>query len=807
MFGSGQWMYSSGGGFYGTQIDGSLRFNDDDSPKLTRTPATTSNRKTWTWSGWVKRGNLSTNKILFSTDSGYNGGGIAILFDSSDRFSLYNAAKNFANVRTSAVYRDVSAWYHLVVAVDSTQATSTDRVKLYVNGEVITSFSATGGYPSLNQNTYVNDSAYAHGIGGNATSTVSSFDGYMAEINFVDGQSLDASSFGETKSGVWIPKAYSGSYGTNGFHLEFAGNANDSSGNGNNWTANNISSHDYVPDSPTNNFCTFNSVDNQGQNLSQGNLVPAGTNSWDTVRGTYAMSSGKWYWEERIGANNADHRSGISDNKFTPSLSGSGVLSVEFYNFGYARVFYEGATEQTSSGGYAGSGDVVGYALDMDNKTFKYYKNGTLYYTKNLGSNFTVVHPMTQKYYTSASIFNFGQDSTFLGNTSAGGNSDDNGYGDFKYAPPSGYLALCTANLPVAEGVDPALDNSPQDYFSTVLYSGNGVDGRSVTGVGFQPDFTWVKVRNAAGRHVLGDVVRGDDAALFTDVTDAEATTGSRIITRIPDGFTVSDGGNVNQSGETYVAWNWKANGSGVSNTDGSITSTVSANTDAGFSIVTYTGTRSSDAGETGTPTTIGHGLGKTPAMVITKARESTANARWNVWHQGYQPDQTYLNYQLWLNESSTPNNAGWQRTDTGFSTTTFCPARYSWDDVSGIDYVAYVFAEIEGFSKCGIYTGNGSTDGAFVYTGFRPAFVLIKGISSAEHWDIPIFPNDYNGTVYTLSPNLSNAERGMDQNPAIDYLSNGFKFKTSDGNYNTNGYSYIYIAFAETPFKYANAR
>jgi len=190
--------------------------------------------------------------------------------------------------------------------------------------------------------------------------------------------------------------------------------------------------------------------------------------------------------------------------------------------------------------------------------------------------------------------------------------------------------------------------------------------------------------------------------------------------------------------------------------------------------------------------------------MVITKARDSTTYGNWNVWHPGYQPDQTYLNYQLWLNLTSASNNAGWQRTDTGFTTTTFCPARYAWDDVSGIDYVAYCFAEVEGYSKFGSYTGNGNADGAFVFTGFRPAWVMVKRTDGVVSWNVADSTRSPHNLVdEQVQPNLSNAENLFFD---YDFLSNGFKIRTSDSSKNASGGTYIYMAFG-TAFKYANGR
>ena len=474
--------------------------------------------------------------------------------------------------------------------------------------------------------------------------------------------------------------------------------------------------------------------------------------------------------------------------------------------------YYKNGVQQGASGVSTTTGDVIGITFDASTNEVKWYKNNVYIVGLTLDSGYTY-QPATGSGGSPTVVANFGQDSSFAGTKTAQGNSDENGYGDFYYTPPSGFLALCTANLPEPT-ISPANDASPEDYFNTVLYSGDNTSPRSITGVGFDPEFVWVKNRTSGSYgHYLWDVVRGTDKNLRSDGTFDEAAVSAAsngiVSTNTTDGFIVKAGGsgsnNVNGTGGSYVAWNWKANGSGVSNTDGSITSTVSANTTSGFSIVTYTGTRSSDGGETGTPTTIGHGLGKVPAMVITKARESTTYSNWNVWHQGYQPDQTYLNYQLWLNLTSSANNAGWQRTDTGFSTTTFCPARYAWDDVSGIDYVAYVFAEIEGFSKFGSYTGNGSTDGPFVYTGFRPAFVMIKRTDSATDWQIGDATRDTNNLAEkSLQPNQSYAEGTVFDS---DFLSNGFKLRNSGNGMNASGGTYIYMAFAENPFKYSNAR
>ena len=593
--------------------------------------------------------------------------------------------------------------------------------------------------------------------------------------------------------------------------------------NSNNWTPNNLDYRDSVFDSPANNFAVMNALEPSSgvsATLSEGNLKTVGTTVTYSggIASTFEQSSGKWYWEVYVnsevtagsnfynfvgaatGDNNLIHN---SNNSQIPSVV-AGINGWSWEGDGTINLNGTGTTA-VSSVTAPNAGDVLGFAIDLDNGNVYFYHNGT---AQNSGSAVItgvtgLTHnPMVGVYNGSTVTFNFGQDSTFAGAKAAGAYTDSNNTGSFAYEPPSDYLALCTANLPT-----PAITDGSA-AFNTVLYTGDGTSNKSVTGTGHAPDFLWFKKRSGAESHHLGDTIRGASKRLVSNTTAAE-TTESGLVSFDSDGFTISgaSGGSTNDSGATYAAWSWKAGGTAVSNTDGSITSQVSANVDAGFSIVSYTGTRTSDAGETGTPTTIGHGLGKKPTVVITKARTSTTNMRWNVWHQGYQPDQTYLNYQLWLNTTDQSNNAGWQRTDTGFSTTTFCPARYSWDDVLGVDYISYVFADVEGYQKAGSYTGNGSADGPFVYTGFRPAWLMVKRADTAADWIIwDDKRNTYNELTKFLYPNLSVAE--ATGSGVADLLSNGFKLRNAGtANRNASGGTYIYLAFAEVPFKVANAR
>ena len=336
------------------------------------------------------------------------------------------------------------------------------------------------------------------------------------------------------------------------------------------------------------------------------------------------------------------------------------------------------------------------------------------------------------------------------------------------------------------------------DYFNTVLYTGNG-GTQTISGVGFEPDFTWIKVRSTTDSHSLQDQVRGANTILKSDSVNAEFVSGTvQISSWNSDGFALGSGdGQTNGSGQTYVAWNWLASNTTASNTDGSITSTVSVNTTSGFSIVSFVGTGSDGA-------TVGHGLGATPACIIIKNRTDSAAAFWCVYHQKSFVSQSDPGV-LYLNDT------GARSADTnvfGLSTVTidsdvFSLGNYNGSNGSGDNMIAYCFAEKQGFSKMGVYTGNGSTDGTFIYTGFKPAFVLTKWSTGSSSWyvyDNRRSDNDEgNPQDRYLRPNVANGE-GSDH-PGYDFVSNGFKNRNGDPDLNVSGRTYIYMAFAENPF------
>ena len=360
------------------------------------------------------------------------------------------------------------------------------------------------------------------------------------------------------------------------------------------------------------------------------------------------------------------------------------------------------------------------------------------------------------------------------------------------------YLPLSTANLP-DPAIDPAQGKEPTDYFNTVLYTGTG-SAQDITGVGFEPDFTWLKIRSSADNHILYDRLRGTGVLYSNSTASERDDTSTDDFTFDSDGFAFTGGwNNINGSGSTYVGWNWKANGSGVSNTDGSITSTVSANTESGFSVITWTGNGTNGA-------SVGHGLNQTPDLYIIKNRDAAET--W--WVSGYpQLSSVFSTAYKFLSLESTNalSTAGGTATTATSTTIEFTDSGAATNEGSS-DMVCYAFHSVEGFSKFSSYVGNGSADGPFVYTGFRPAFVMVKRTDTSEDWWIKdSVRGQYNPDDFNLFPNSSNAESTSNSGRYVDLLSNGFKPRGTNFGVNASGGTYIYMAFAENPFKYSNAR
>ena len=907
------------------EIERSLRFDRTSSTSLERTPSSASNRRTFTFSCWFKLGNIASSHTndyqIFGGTSGSVNDGLWI--SGSDTLFIY--FDGATRRTTNQLIRDPSAWYHVVFAIDTTQSTASNRIKLYLNGLEITSFS-TNTDPSLNYDSGVNNTTKQN-IGERIDDSY--FDGYMAEINLIDGFQYDPSYFGETDAitGQWNPKKYTGSYGTNGFYLNFSDNSGttattlgkDSSGNGNNFTPNNFSvaagaGNDSLQDTPTNNFCTLNAIalgqgNEQRATLSNGNLdFTESSSSNRTAVSTFGLKTGKWYFEF------------LSTNTGTFSIGWHDMENNQgsFYrnNGSYSSSFGGGGTS-----GYASwtTNDIVGVAIDFDSGKIWYAKNNTW----QSGDPATGNSP-TNTFTTGRTLFT----EAFTDNSSGTKSGSFNfGQRAFSYTPPTGYKSICSKNLP-----NPTI-NFPDKHFDTVVYTGDGNSTGSQTVLEFQPDWLWTKVRTAAYVHLLYDSLRGAGNSKSLNLAGGYTGTGTEgsaadnasygfLNSFDANGFSYTKGAlstnYFNQSGQNYVVWNWNAGntdgktytvkvhnfsgnnryifddfqteavtldlaeggtyifnmddasnashpfmigttandnttafGSGIvykldgvvktfaqyhagfaaattrrleftipastnnlfyfcyvhsgmggqintnstlgsSNFDGSIQSTVKANTTAGFSIGLFTGT--------GANATIGHGLGAVPALVIAKSKTHADN--WFIYHKSLG-----ANAYIMLNSSSaadTSNSTVWQNVSP--TSSVFYASTGGYND-SGQTLVFYAFSEVAGYSKFGTYTGNGSTDGTFVFTGFRPSVIILKRTNSAASWVIHDNKRaGYNGDNDYLHPDLLQAESDGSTG-TLDILSNGFKLRMTAGTHNGSTDTYIYWCFAESPFKNARAR
>ena len=729
-----------------TVVD-SMLFNGIDA-YLGRTPTVAGNRRTWTFSCWTKRGRLTGSQVMFSASNTDNSQFVDVTINGSNQLELDILDNNSTRTirHTVAVFRDPSAWYHVVLAVDTTQATATDRIKLYVNNELLTTVAGTGTFPNLNAATQVNANTGSNAIGRRQGSADRYYDAYLSELNLIDGQALEPSAFGETgKFGEWLPKKYTGTYGTNGFYLEALDSADlgkDTSGNGNNWV--NSTTVVQVIDTPTDNFAVMNPLAySPSMTHSNGNLKLNGTlANWYGSPATIYVDSGKWYWETTITSRGTYSQVGLAEEDWLPNSSpGLQSNAYGYYSFN-GNAVRDGTT--TAYGATYTTGDVIGITLDYDNGEITYYKNGV-----SQGVAFTGVTekltPASALYGTATHNYNFGQL-------------------PFAYAVPTGFKALSTKNLPDATVV-------PSENFDVIL--GDGATIKDTAEAVYPTQLSWIKGLGV-NNHQLIDSVRGLDSILQCNTTSTSTTY-------------VTPVGN-------SVAWNWKA-GTEVTNNEGAIATQVSANSEAGFSIVTWTKNGGSGA------RTIGHGLGGVPQIVFFKEVDDPSNWSTYIGVTG----STTRDY-LYLNLVDAQGSDALQWDDTAPTSTEFTYNQtYSFGSGDSDTMLGYFFRSIEGYSKISTYTGNGNANGPFVYTGFRPAYVLAKRTNGEDGWYIlDAARNTFNAVNSALFANASGAENTVTNR--VDLLSNGFKLRTTSGP-NQTGATYIYMAVAEQPFKNTNAR
>ena len=772
-------------GSQGYQISRSVRLRSSASAYFNRTLTTPTDGKKWTYSVWLKRGSTigltSGADNLLATASGSVVDEVRIIHDngaSGVNDSFQYSASGFT-VKTLAVRRDPSAWCHMVVAVDTTQATAANRVRLYFNGAEMAYDTST--YPSLNATTSINSSTL-HNIGARTTGGLY-FDGYLTEINFIDGQALTPSSFGETDTitGVWKPKRYTGTYGTNGFYLNFsdpsaataAAIGKDYSGNGNNWTPNNISvaagsTYDSMLDVPTpyadggngrGNYAVLNPLgkfSTGGVTVSDGNLSSvldrSTYNNW--VPATIELpSTGKFYFEVQQTAQTG----GTGPNLGVGLINSSTPINQQTpTNYRSVRLSNGDKSSEAGAVSYGSSfalNDICQIAIDVDSGKIWFGKNGTWFASGDpvAGTNAAYTDIVSAGYKWFPAISNF------YGNTTNTANANF-GQRPFAYTPPTGFKALNTQNLP-----DSTIKKGNQ-YFDALTATGSG----SYASYNFSPDFVWLKARANATNHQLFDTSRGAGNQLSSNTTGAETANTNGLSAFVTNGYTLGS----DWTGVTHVDWLWKKGAT------------------PGFDIVTWTGT--------GANRTIAHSLGVAPKMIIAKHKDAVDN--WIVYHAslGGSPDYLWLN----LTSAKGTSSAVW---NTAPTSSVFGVGTDNLTNLSGGSYVAYLFAEVAGFSKFGSYTGNGSADGPFVFCGFRPRYVLTKSATGLESWYInDSSMNPYNVTTSILAANTSAAEA---TGSWIDILSNGFKIRYNASPFNTSGGTYIFMAFAENPFKNSLAR
>ena len=789
------------------EIERSIRLNRSDNSYLEISRSSDGNRKKWTFSTWLKvaKHGDDLRPIFAFNGTGNNRENFAFESDGKIAYQLRVSGSSKAQIVTTGRFRDPTAWYHILLIWDSDNGTSADRAIIYVNGvrQEVTTFIT----PASGSSTFIN-STTTHYI--NHDAHWDSGDYSYAETYFIDGQAYDPSFFTETDTitGQFIPKKYTSGFSGNSFYLAYTDNSNntattigkDYSGLGNNVSPQGVSvsagrHNDSLEDTPTNNYPVVNPLNSrEPDRISNGNLDIDYTDSDNNVSSvaTFAMRSGKYYFEVLLRAGSSSVLSsliGISPDSYQKlkqnnQSAWSGKDTDSGVGIDGSGAKYVDGSSSTYGSSFT-TNDIIGVAVDADAAKVAFSKNGQ--FSDGNGN-----------YNQGANVASGGQVSidgtgpyfAVFADTSSSRNpqfSINFGQRAFSHSIPSGYQKLNSQNLP-----EPTVPRG-DEYFETLLYTGQNTSSLyNVTGLEFQPDWVWGKSRNDNIEHILFDAVRGEDKQIATSGTGAEVVRSSAAYRFLSNGFAVSTVGNLNNP-VNYVAWCWDAGGSTVTNTDGTISSQVRANTSAGFSIATWTSDGS------GSPTSFGHGLGVRPDFLIIMNRSSSGNKQ--CWFSTF---SNATNNFISMNLEDGVQTAGaamWGTIDS--SVVSF---RHSANSSNGNDMVGYFFSNVAGFSKAGKYQGNGQSDGSYVHLGFRPAFLVIKTGEQNGDWIMIDNKRDVdNPTQHRVDANNIDTENNGDV--YHDFLANGFKLRTASASRNPSNQDMYYFAFAENPFKYARAR
>ena len=819
---SSQWLANPSTGY---TINNSCVFDAASSAYMTKASTTPTLDTKFTFSTWLKRGQTDATSSsdhfgIFGhrQDADAANKNLQLAFFDDQLYCAFIDGGSVSFIKYSAaLYRDVAAWYHIVFIGDSTDGTAADRVKLYVNGTRVTAFTGDNVNPAEDE-TFLSTSCTIDV--GRFTATDGSshfyFDGYMADVYYIDGTAYAASDFGETNDeGVWIPKAAGVSYGTTGFKLNYATSGDlgdDKSGQGNDWAEANIAASDQSKDTPTNNQITFNRLHNQRSGadaLTQGNTVYNGPGTRTQISLTANIPpTGKWAvafsasvisttagWDIGITkGNNGDFVDAVGSNEDVGTGDGLNMSpsssDLELYDYLNSSSIDPSVPITTSDefwmavdmangkchlGIYDDSADAMiwvaadaGVDGDPENGT-----NPSVTISDMIGSVEYVFAVAGSK--GNANI-------TLLKSTDIDGTT------------PVGFTYFEN----ISDFPEPTITD-PSKYYQTALWTGNG-STQTITFGGnsdMQPDLIWAKCRSAGDAHVIQEVNTGVGTAHFLTRTDSDAVTDA-VTAFNSDGFALGDGselanGTINTSTRTYASWNWKANGSGSSNTTGTINTTkTSVDTTSGFGISTYTGNGSDQA-------TYGHGLGVQPSMIWTFSLTSADHRTSSAWRSGV----TLFSEQVGIDsvgDAFSASNAGSGKVEGG-SSTVFTLGTDPAVNGSGVTYMSMYFAEVAGFSRFSSYTGNANADGPFIYCGFAPELLILKANRADEEWIMFDRARDPgNPAVNYLYPSAPDAEATAAARQ-VDLLSNGFKLRGTDSNVNRNDVELIYAAFAGNPF------